>query len=59
MLKNRYRTLGLINKYFFKGDDGKGITFGEGGVEKMAKEFNKKVLGNLPLSTDLRISADL
>ncbi len=58
--KTGIKILGLINNMsFFKGDDGKRYyIFGEGGVEKMAKEFNKKVLGNLPLSTDLRISAD-
>ena len=32
--------------------------FGEGGVEKTAKEFHKKYLGHLPLSPDLRSSAD-
>ena len=33
--------------------------FGEGGVEKTAKEFNKKFLGKIPISTKLRESADL
>ena len=58
--KTGIKILGLINNMsFFKGDDGKKYyIFGEGGVEKTAKEFNKKVLGNLPFSTDLRISAD-
>ena len=32
--------------------------FGEGGVEKTAKEFNKDFLGKIPLHQDLRISAD-
>ena len=42
------KILGLVdNMSFFIGDDGKKYKiFGEGGVEKMAKEFNKKVLGN-------------
>ena len=58
--KTGIKILGLINNMsFFKGDDGKKYyIFGEDGVEKTAKEFNKKVLGNLPLSTDLRITAD-
>ena len=32
--------------------------FGESGVEKTAKEFNKEFLGKLPLNEDLRSSAD-
>ena len=44
---------------FFKGDDGKEYKiFGEGGVEKTAKEFNKDFLGKIPLNQDLRNSAD-
>ena len=44
---------------FFKGDDGKeDKIFGDGGVEKTAKEFNKEFLGHLPIHQDLRISAD-
>ena len=44
---------------FFKGDDGKEYKiFGEGGVEKTAKEFNKNFLGKVPLNQDLRNSAD-
>ena len=44
---------------FFKGDDGKKYAiFGEGGVEKTAKEFNKNFLGKIPLNQDLRNSAD-
>ena len=52
--------IGLIdNMSFFKGDDGKNYSiFGEGGVEKTAKEFNKEFLGKIPLHQDLRISAD-
>tara|TARA_B100000941_G_scaffold273703_1_gene234234 strand:- start:263 stop:1063 length:801 start_codon:yes stop_codon:yes gene_type:complete len=54
------KILGLIdNMSFFKGDDGKEYKiFGEGGVKKTAKEFNKEFLGHLPLDQDLRISAD-
>ena len=45
---------------FFKADDGKKYNlFGEGGVERLAKEFNKKFLGKIPISTELRESADL
>ena len=32
--------------------------FGEGGVEKTAKEYNKMFLGNIPLNMELRVSAD-
>ena len=58
--KTGVKILGLIdNMSIFKGDDGKEYkVFGEGGVEKTAKEFNKKFLGHLPLVSDLRISAD-
>ena len=58
--KTGVKILGLIdNMSFFIGDDGKKYKiFGEGGVEKTAKEFNKKFLGHLPLSPDLRKSAD-
>ena len=58
--KTKVKILGLIdNMSFFIGDDGKKYKiFGEGGVEKTAKEFNKKFLGHLPLSPDLRKSAD-
>ena len=58
--KTGVKTLGLIdNMSFFKGDDGKEYKiFGESGVEKTAKEFNKDFLGSIPLSQDLRNSAD-
>ena len=54
------KILGLVdNMSFFIGDDGKKYKiFGEGGVEKTAKEFNKEFLGHLPIHQDLRISAD-
>ena len=59
--KTKINIVGLVdNMSFFKSDDGKKYnTFGEGGVEKTAKEFNKKFLGNIPISTKLRESADL
>ena len=58
--KTNIDIIGLIdNMSFFKGDDGKNYNiFGEGGVEKTAKEFSKDVLGKIPLHKDLRISAD-
>ena len=58
--KTGVKILGLIdNMSFFKGDDGKEYKiFGEGGVEKTAKEFDKNFLGKIPLNQDLRNSAD-
>ncbi len=58
--KTGVKILGLIdNMSFFKGDDGKEYKiFGESGVEKTSKEFNKNFLGRIPLSQDLRLSAD-
>ena len=52
--------LGLVdNMSYFVGDDNKSYNiFGEGGVEKVAKEFNKKFLGKIPIDVDLRKSAD-
>ena len=59
--KTGVKILGLIdNMSFFKSEDGKKYNiFGEGGVERTAKEFNKKFLGKIPISTKLRESADL
>ncbi len=59
--KTKIKILGLVdNMSFFKGEDGKEYRiFGEGGVEKTAKEFKKNFLGKIPLSTQLRESADL
>ena len=58
--KTGVKILGLIdNMSYFKGDDGKEYKiFGESGVEKTAKEFNKEFLGHLPIHQDLRASAD-
>ena len=58
--KTGVKILGLLdNMSVFKGDDGKEYKiFGEGGVEKTAKEFNKKFLGHIPLSSDLRSFSD-
>ena len=58
--KTGVKILGLIdNMSVFEGDDGKKYKiFGDGGVEKTAKEFNKEFLGHLPLHQDLRSSSD-
>ena len=52
--------LGLVdNMSFFQTDDGKSYNiFGEGGVEKTAKDFKKNFLGKIPLNIDLRIASD-
>ena len=57
--KTGVKILGLIdNMSYFKGYDGKKYKiFGESGVERTAKEFNKNFLGHLPINQDLRISA--
>ena len=59
--KTKIKIIGLVdNMSFFKGEDGKKYNiFGEGGVEKTAKQFDKKFLGQVPISTALRESADL
>ena len=58
--KMNVNILGLIdNMSYFKGDDNKIYKiFGEGGVEKTAKEFDKQFLGKLPLNTKLRETSD-
>ena len=58
--KTGVKTLGLIdNMSYFEGDDGKKYKiFGQSGVEKTAKEFDKEFLGHIPLNEDLRVSAD-
>ena len=52
--------LGLVdNMSFFESDDGKKYNiFGEGGVEKLATNYNKKFLGKIPIDIDLRVAAD-
>ncbi len=59
--KTGVKILGLIdNMSYFKGDDNKEYKiFGQSGVEKTAKEFNKQFLGHLPIHQDLRNSADI
>jgi len=52
--------LGLVdNMSFFKSEDGKKYNiFGEGGVEKVAKDYKKEFLGKIPINIDLRVAAD-
>jgi len=52
--------LGLVdNMSFFETDEGKKYNiFGEGGVEKLSKNFNKEFLGKIPIDIDLRVAAD-
>ena len=49
------KILGLIdNMCFFRTDDGKKYSlFGEGGVQRTAKEFNKEILGEIPLNPEV------
>ena len=52
--------LGLVdNMSFFRSDDGKNYNiFGEGGVEKVASDYEKTFLGKIPINIDLRVAAD-
>ena len=52
--------LGLVdNMSFFESDEGKKYNiFGENGVEKVSKDYNKKFLGKIPINIDLRAAAD-
>ena len=52
--------IGLVdNMSFFKSDEGKNYNiFGEGGVEKVARDYKKDFLGKIPINIDLRVSAD-
>jgi ATP-binding protein involved in chromosome partitioning len=54
------KIIGLIdNMSHFDGDDGKKYNiFGEGGVEKIAKEYNKNFLGKIPIDLDVGKAAD-
>ena len=58
--KTGVKIIGLVdNMSFFKGEDGKIYNiFGEGGVEKTAKEYEKKFLGKIPIHQDLRDAND-
>jgi len=52
--------LGLVDNmsYFESGDGKKHNIFGEGGVEKLSADYQKKFLGKIPIDIDLRIAAD-
>ena len=55
------KILGLIdNMSHFTGDDGKKYPiFGEGGVKRTAKEFNKEFLGKIPINPEVGKQGDL
>ena len=59
--KLKVKIIGLIdNMSHFIGDDGKKYTiFGEDGVERTAKEFEKKFLGQIPINSDVGKYGDL
>ena len=59
--KLKVRILGLIdNMSYFIGDDNKKYNiFGEGGVEKTAKEFDKNFLGKIPIDPEVGKLGDL
>ena len=54
------KILGLVdNMSYFVGDDNKKYKiFGEGGVRKTAKEFNKEFLGEIPINSEIGKSSD-
>ena len=58
--KLKVKIIGLVdNMSYFEGDDGKKYSiFGEGGVERVAKEFNKDFLGKIPINPDVGKAAD-
>ena len=55
------KIIGLIdNMSHFVGDDGKKYSiFGEGGVRRTAKEFNKEFLGEIPINSEIGKQGDL
>ena len=55
------KIIGLVdNMSHFIGDDGKKYAiFGEGGVKKTAKEFNKEFLGEIPINPEVGKQGDL
>ena len=55
------KIIGLIdNMSHFVGDDGKKyFIFGEGGVQRTAKEFNKDFLGEIPINQEIGKLGDL
>ena len=59
--KLKVKIIGLIdNMSHFTGDDGKKYAiFGEGGVKKTSKEFNKEFLGEIPINPEVGKQGDL
>ena len=59
--KLKVKILGLVdNMSHFIGDDGKKYAiFGEGGVKKTAREFNKEFLGEIPINPEVGKQGDL
>ena len=55
------KIIGLIdNMSYFVGDDGKKYSiFGEGGVQRTAKEFSKDFLGEIPINSEVGKYGDL
>ena len=58
--KLNVKIIGLVdNMSHFETENGKSYAiFGEGGVERTAKEFNKNFLGKIPISPDVGKAAD-
>lgn len=58
--KTGVKILGLIeNMSYFKSEDGTNHKiFGDGGMKKVAQEFSKEILGNLPLDRNLAEASD-
>jgi len=54
------KILGLVdNMSYFIGDDGKKYNiFGEGGVNRTAKEFGKEFMGEIPINSDVGKAGD-
>ena len=55
------KIIGLIdNMSHFIGDDGKKYSiFGEGGVQRTAKEFSKELFGEIPINPEIGKQGDL
>ena len=59
--KLKVNIIGLVdNMCHFIGDDGKKYAiFGEGGVKRIAEEFKKEFLGEIPINTEVGKQGDL
>ena len=60
LINSGVKILGLVdNMSFFVGDDGKKYKiFGEGGVKKLAVEFEKEFLGEIPINPEVGKTSD-